>query len=105
MASVSIPQMFLLFCRMLQKIVDDTSDPAKGEERLAALTAGDRVPWAKARVQYFSKGVNKTSLDMIEKVIEVVEVYLLVLVALCCSSTGLVAEISFLSKSQETYLF
>ena len=53
---------------MLQKIVDDESEPAEGEERLAALTAGDRVPWAKARTEYFSKGKNKASLDAIEKV-------------------------------------
>jgi len=52
---------------MLQKIVDDESEPAEGEERLAALTAGDRVPWAKARTEYFSKGKNKASLDAIEK--------------------------------------
>jgi len=48
-------------------ILDDTSDPAKGEEHLAALTAGDRVPWAMARQQYFSHGVNKASLTTIER--------------------------------------
>ena len=53
---------------MLQKIVDDTSAPAEGEEELAALTAGDRIPWARARKEYFSKGVNKTSLSAIERV-------------------------------------
>lgn len=26
-----------------------------------------RIPWAKARVKYFSSGVNKRSLDCIEK--------------------------------------
>jgi len=52
---------------MLQKIMDDDSAPAVGEEKLAALTAGDRVPWAKARSQFFNKGINKTSLDCIEK--------------------------------------
>jgi carnitine O-palmitoyltransferase 1 len=54
---------------MLQKIIDDTQTaPAAGESHLAALTAGERVPWAKARAEFFSKGVNKTSLDAIEKV-------------------------------------
>lgn len=51
-----------------QKILDDvTSVPEKGEKKLAALTASDRASWAKARSQYFSKGVNRTSLDAIEK--------------------------------------
>lgn len=54
---------------MLQKIVDDDSEPAEGEEHLAALTAGERVPWAKAKKEYFSKGKNKASLDAIEKVL------------------------------------
>ena len=58
----------LLFDSMLQKIVDDTSAPAEGEKELAALTAGDRIPWARARQQFFRKGVNRTSLDSIEKV-------------------------------------
>ncbi|BFZ25151.1 hypothetical protein BsWGS_28191 [Bradybaena similaris] len=52
---------------MLQKIVDDESVPADGEEHLAALTAGERVPWAKARKEFFTKGKNKASLDAIEK--------------------------------------
>jgi len=51
-----------------QRILDDeTSVPEKGEEKLAALTAWDRTSWAKARQQYFSKGTNRVSLDMIEK--------------------------------------
>ena len=53
---------------MLQQILDDDSEPAVGEEHLAALTAGDRVPWAKAREEFFSKGKNKASLHAIEKV-------------------------------------
>ncbi|GFR62192.1 carnitine O-palmitoyltransferase 1, liver isoform [Elysia marginata] len=52
---------------MLQKIVEDETPPAEGEEHLAALTAGERVPWAKARKEFFSKGRNKASLDAIEK--------------------------------------
>lgn len=53
---------------MLQQIVDDGQTPMEGEEHLAALTAGDRILWAKARATHFSKGVNKTSLDAVEKV-------------------------------------
>ncbi|XP_067674607.1 carnitine O-palmitoyltransferase 1, liver isoform-like isoform X2 [Haliotis asinina] len=52
---------------MLQKILDDTTEPSYGEEHLAALTAGERVNWAKARKEFFSKGKNKASLDAIEK--------------------------------------
>ena len=52
---------------MLQKIIDDPTPPATGEEHLAALTAGDRIPWAKARQNHFAKGINKNSLDAIEK--------------------------------------
>ncbi|GAB1604912.1 carnitine O-palmitoyltransferase 1, liver isoform-like [Argonauta hians] len=51
----------------LQKIVIDYSEPSPGEKHLAALTATDRVTWAKARQTYFSKGKNKMSLDAIEK--------------------------------------
>ena len=58
-----------LYFRMFQQIIDDDSIPAFGEKHLAALTAADRIPWAKARRQYFAKGINRTSLDAIEKVI------------------------------------
>uniref|UniRef100_A0A4W6G5I5 carnitine O-palmitoyltransferase n=1 Tax=Lates calcarifer TaxID=8187 RepID=A0A4W6G5I5_LATCA len=51
----------------IQRILDDPSPPCKGEAKLGALTAGDRIPWAKARMKYFSSGVNKRSLDCIEK--------------------------------------
>ncbi|KAL4617836.1 carnitine O-palmitoyltransferase 1, liver isoform-like isoform X1 [Arapaima gigas] len=51
----------------IQKILDDPSPPSPGEEKLGALTAGDRVPWAKARKEFFGSGVNKRSLDCIEK--------------------------------------
>ncbi|XP_053720643.1 carnitine O-palmitoyltransferase 1, liver isoform-like isoform X1 [Synchiropus splendidus] len=51
----------------IQRILDDTSAPAEGESQLGALTAGDRLPWAKVRTEYFSSGVNKRSLDCIEK--------------------------------------
>ncbi|XP_068610502.1 carnitine O-palmitoyltransferase 1, liver isoform-like [Brachionichthys hirsutus] len=51
----------------IQRILDDPSPPSKGEANLGALTAGDRIPWAEARTKYFSSGVNKGSLDCIEK--------------------------------------
>ncbi|XP_061465917.1 carnitine O-palmitoyltransferase 1, liver isoform isoform X2 [Rhineura floridana] len=53
--------------QQMQQILDDKSEPQPGEEKLAALTAGDRVPWAKARQTYFAHGKNKQSLDAIEK--------------------------------------
>ncbi|KAM4524282.1 carnitine O-palmitoyltransferase 1, liver isoform 2-T2 [Odontesthes bonariensis] len=51
----------------VQRILEDPSQPSKGEAKLGALTAGDRIPWAKARATYFSSGVNKRSLDCIER--------------------------------------
>lgn len=39
-----------------------------GEEHLAALTAHDRKSWAEARERYFSNGINKESLEIIDKV-------------------------------------
>ncbi|XP_072277910.1 carnitine O-palmitoyltransferase 1, liver isoform isoform X1 [Pyxicephalus adspersus] len=53
--------------QQMQRILDDQSQPQAGEEKLAALTAGDRVPWANARKTYFSNGKNKQSLDAVEK--------------------------------------
>ncbi|XP_076640143.1 carnitine O-palmitoyltransferase whd isoform X1 [Colletes latitarsis] len=51
----------------MQQILDDKSEPSDGEVKLAALTAGERTAWANARETYFAKGVNKASLDLIEK--------------------------------------
>ncbi|KAL3987625.1 LOW QUALITY PROTEIN: hypothetical protein ACER0C_014740 [Sarotherodon galilaeus] len=51
----------------IQRILDDPSPPLPGEEKLGALTAGDRIPWAQIRKRYFSSGVNKRSLDTIER--------------------------------------
>uniref|UniRef100_A0A8C6UC83 carnitine O-palmitoyltransferase n=1 Tax=Neogobius melanostomus TaxID=47308 RepID=A0A8C6UC83_9GOBI len=51
----------------IQRILDDPAAPSKGEAHLGALTAGDRIPWAKARTKFFSTGLNKRSLDCIEK--------------------------------------
>uniref|UniRef100_A0AAQ5YZJ1 carnitine O-palmitoyltransferase n=1 Tax=Amphiprion ocellaris TaxID=80972 RepID=A0AAQ5YZJ1_AMPOC len=53
--------------QQMERILADTSEPSPGEEKLAALTAGERTPWAKAREMYFSRGKNKLSLDAIEK--------------------------------------
>lgn len=58
---------YILFYSQIQQILDDQSTPSEGEEKLAALTAGERTVWAQARQEYFSKGVNKASLDIIEK--------------------------------------
>ncbi|KAI3371512.1 hypothetical protein L3Q82_024094, partial [Scortum barcoo] len=53
--------------QQMERILADKSEPLPGEEMLAALTAGDRTPWARARETYFSRGKNKQSLDVIEK--------------------------------------
>lgn len=51
----------------MQQIIDDKSEPYPNEEKLAALTAGERTHWANVRRNIFNKGINKTSLDVIEK--------------------------------------
>jgi carnitine O-palmitoyltransferase 1, liver isoform len=51
----------------LDEIIRDSTLPAYGEEHLAALTAGERTLWAEARQTYFSTGVNRSSLEAIEK--------------------------------------
>ncbi|XP_058509113.1 carnitine O-palmitoyltransferase 1, liver isoform [Solea solea] len=51
----------------VQRILDDTSPPQPGEEKLGALTAGERIPWSQTRKKHFSSGVNKRSLDVIER--------------------------------------
>jgi len=50
----------------LQRIIDDDSPVQPGEEKLAALTAGERTAWARCRQEFFSKGLNKVSLLTIE---------------------------------------
>jgi len=50
----------------LELILKDETAPAYGEEDLACLTAGKRVPWAQARQTHFSYGVNAKSLKAIE---------------------------------------
>ncbi|XP_075229002.1 carnitine O-palmitoyltransferase whd isoform X2 [Lycorma delicatula] len=51
----------------MQHILDDKSLPATGEEQLAALTAGERTAWANSRQEFFFKGINRQSLDAVEK--------------------------------------
>uniref|UniRef100_A0A8C8SGA3 Carnitine O-palmitoyltransferase 1, muscle isoform n=1 Tax=Pelusios castaneus TaxID=367368 RepID=A0A8C8SGA3_9SAUR len=53
--------------QQFQRILDDPSPPQPGEEKLAALTAGERIPWAEARARFFRQGKNKVSLDAIER--------------------------------------
>ncbi|XP_022610423.1 carnitine O-palmitoyltransferase 1, liver isoform-like [Seriola dumerili] len=53
--------------QQMERILSDKSEPLPAEEKLAALTAGDRTPWAKARETFFGRGKNKQSLDAIEK--------------------------------------
>lgn len=55
------------FFSQMQYILDDKSEPLPNEEKLAALTAGERTHWANVRKTIFNKGVNRTSLDAIEK--------------------------------------
>jgi carnitine O-palmitoyltransferase 1 len=56
-----------LVFRQLDEIIRDTTPPAYGEERLGVLTATERTIWCEAREMYFSTGVNRSSLEAIEK--------------------------------------
>ncbi|KAE8616982.1 hypothetical protein XENTR_v10008942 [Xenopus tropicalis] len=53
----------------IQYILDDSSPPQPGEEKLAALTAGNRVHWAQARTNFFSNGINRTALSCVERAV------------------------------------
>eukprot|EP00124_Ichthyophonus_hoferi_P000107 Ihof_evm27s3 gene=Ihof_evmTU27s3 len=44
----------------------ESKDPSETESRLAALTALDRDKWAESREVFFSHGVNRQSLELIE---------------------------------------
>lgn len=57
----------LYFSRQMQHILDDTTEPLPNEEKVAALTAGERSHWANVRRNIFNRGANKISLDAIEK--------------------------------------
>ena len=53
----------------MQQILDDSDAELRpGEEHLAALTAADRKTWAEMREKYFMTGVNRTSMEILEKV-------------------------------------
>ncbi|XP_038825171.1 carnitine O-palmitoyltransferase 1, liver isoform-like isoform X1 [Salvelinus namaycush] len=53
--------------QQMERILADPSEPQPGEECLAALTAGDRLPWAEAREAYLRQGRNQQALDTVEK--------------------------------------
>uniref|UniRef100_A0A023GNS8 carnitine O-palmitoyltransferase n=1 Tax=Amblyomma triste TaxID=251400 RepID=A0A023GNS8_AMBTT len=53
--------------RQIQRILDHTGEPLPGEAHLGALTAGERTQWAHLRDAHFHKGLNRISLDTIEK--------------------------------------
>jgi carnitine O-palmitoyltransferase 1 len=46
--------------------LSNKAQPVVGEEFLASLTAWDRTKWAETRQKYFAKGLNKTSLYLVE---------------------------------------
>ncbi|CAJ0959804.1 unnamed protein product, partial [Mesorhabditis belari] len=50
-----------------EQIIKGDYEPSNAERHVAALTAGDRTHWAKARKSYLGSGVNKTSLHAIER--------------------------------------
>jgi Choline/Carnitine o-acyltransferase. len=43
-------------------------EPKQGEDNIAILTAAERSVWAETRNKHFASGINKESLDIIEKV-------------------------------------
>jgi carnitine O-palmitoyltransferase 1 len=51
----------------LNHIINSNDKASHPEKFLGSLTAWDRTKWAETRNKYFSKGVNKASLDVIEK--------------------------------------
>ncbi|CAG0899503.1 unnamed protein product [Darwinula stevensoni] len=51
----------------MQHILSSDEHPDKGEEKLAAMTAGERTPWAIARQQYFARGNNRIALNAVEQ--------------------------------------
>ena len=53
--------------RQIQGILNDPSTSDEGEAHLGALTASDRGTWAETRNRFFQSGLNKASLDVIEK--------------------------------------
>jgi len=52
----------------LKQIIEyNGTQPNKGEDVLGYLTAADRGVWAETRIKHFATGINKESLDIIEK--------------------------------------
>lgn len=51
----------------MRQILEDTSEPAPYEAKVAALTGGSRVHWAQTRQALFFKGPNRVALDTVEK--------------------------------------
>lgn len=58
---------FNLLHRQIQQILDDKSEPMPYEEKVGALTAGERTHWAHIRQTMFNRGHNRTSLHCIER--------------------------------------
>lgn len=58
---------YLIIYRQIQSILNNTEKSYIGEEKVAALTAADRTHWANTRTKFFFKGINRQSLDAIEK--------------------------------------
>jgi len=50
-----------------EKIVKDEAPCLESEQLLGSLTASERAKWAKVRMEYFGKGINRQSLDAIER--------------------------------------
>lgn len=50
----------------LEHILQRNEVPSHGEKYLGSLTAWDRTSWARAREKYFSSGINKISLNVVE---------------------------------------
>ena len=44
------------------------SQPSPGEAHMGALTAADRKMWAEMREEFFMEGVNRASMEVMEKV-------------------------------------
>ena len=59
---------YLNFCfSQLDEIIHDSTLPAYGEAHLGTLTADECTLWTEACDTYFSTGVNRSSLEAIEK--------------------------------------
>lgn len=63
----SFIKIYLIIYRQIQSILNNTEKSYIGEEKVAALTAADRTHWANTRTKFFFKGINRQSLDAIEK--------------------------------------